>query len=173
MISVNWFAVKQDKLFPRPSFRSLSLNFLFRKIRYKEISRFFSHFRYPASLPEDIALDLGIEIPKSLNFQKFLEELASPHIRLKKIYKFMPQEEAELAFNSALKKESFKSTTLFSYFFPEGWVVITLYFDEEKQLRRLHVFCPSNLSSKEEFDIRILPRHSINNILEAWAIIQR
>ncbi len=131
----------------------------------KTLSHFFSHFRYPASLPEDVALDLGVDLPRAPTFCKFIEALSSPHLYSKKLYKLMSKEEVERAFSRALKRENFRSTTLFSYFFTEGWLVLTLYFDENKKLQRLYVQCPSGLGIKEGFDISLCPKYYSENFL--------
>lgn len=108
------------------------------------LSRFISRFRYPVSLPEDVAKDIGISISNNLNFNEFLDFLSSFNCRPTKLRKYMPREEAEAAFNSALKKENFNSNTLFSYYFNHGWLVFALYYDCEGRLRRLNLQCPLN-----------------------------
>ncbi|MFN0065358.1 MAG: hypothetical protein ACKVOH_03890 [Chlamydiales bacterium] len=120
----------------------------------EEFMRLLSRFRYPVSLPEDIARDLGVCISNSLTFKELIKFLRSPHLRLCKVAKFMPRELAEDNFQSALKKESFKSSSLFSYYFNKGWLVFALYYDENDRLRRLHVQCPS-CSCMEGFDIHL------------------
>lgn len=106
------------------------------------LTRLMSRFRYPVSLPEDIAKDIGVCVSNSLNFDDFLEFLSSFDCRPTKLRKYMPREEAEAAFSSALKKENFNSNTLFSYYFNKGWLVFALYFDDEGRLRRLNLQCP-------------------------------
>ena len=106
-------------------------------------TRLISRFRYPASLPEDIAKDLGIHLSNSLSFDAFLKLLSSPHMHPTKIKKYMPRAQAESAFSSALRTEVFPACSLFSYYFSKGWVVIALHFDEEERLRRAYFQCPS------------------------------
>lgn len=109
----------------------------------ESLTRLISRFRYPVSLPEDVTRDLGLCIPNTLNFHEFLIALSSPHHRPAKLRKFMTRRLAEQTFESALKKESFKSSTLFSYYFNKSWLVVALYFDEEERLRRIYLQCPA------------------------------
>lgn len=112
-------------------------------------SRFINRFRYPVSLPEDVAGDLGMDLPNHINFEELLRRLSenSP----KTLWKKMSRYAAESAFQSSLKKEIFRSTSLFSYYFSQGWIVITLYFDENNSLRRLYVQTPHT----EGFDLQL------------------
>lgn len=119
---------------------------------FESFIRLISRFRYPVSLPEDVAHDLGMYLPNTLNFKEFLQLLASPHQRPAKLRKYMPRCLAEGAFQSALKKETFGSCSLFSYYFNKGWLVFTLYFDESSRLRRIHLQCPACVSI-EGFDL--------------------
>ncbi len=118
----------------------------------ESLNRLISRFRYPVSLPEDVAHDLGLYLPNTLNFQEFLHTLSSPHQRPAKLRKFMSRTLAEATFESALKKESFRSCSLFSYYFNKGWLVFALYFDEEARLRRIYLQCPS-CESLDGFDL--------------------
>ncbi len=116
------------------------------------LTRLISRFRYPVSLPEDVAHDLGFHLPNMLSFCDFLRLLQSDEYRPTRLCKFMQREDAEKRFGSALKKESFKSSSLFSYYFNKSWLVFALYFDEHDRLRRLHMQCPSCVTVKS-FDI--------------------
>lgn len=118
----------------------------------QSLMRLISRFRYPVSLPEDVANDLGMHLPNSLNFQEFLKLLASPHHRPARLRKYMPRSIAEAAFESALKKEAFKSSSLYSYYFNGGWLVFALHFDEEARLRRIYLQCPAR-EPVEGFDL--------------------
>lgn len=51
----------------------------------------------------------------------------------------MPREEAEAAFETALRKEKFLHNTLCSYYFNEGWMEFVLQFDEHSRLRRIYI----------------------------------
>ena len=118
------------------------------------ITRLISRFRYPVSMPEDVAHDLGFHLPNTLNFCDFVDLLNMAQYRPTKLWKMMPREQAEATFQSALKKENFKSISLFSYYFNKGWLVFALYFDEKSKLRRMSLQCPSCIDSKG-FDISL------------------
>ncbi len=118
----------------------------------ESITRLICRFRYPVSLPEDVAHDLGMHLPNTLNFQEFIQLLSSPHHRPSRLRKFMPRLQAEHVFELALKKESFRSSSLFSYYFNKSWLVIALYFDEEDRLRRIYLQCPA-CEQLDGFDI--------------------
>lgn len=109
----------------------------------KIIKHFFNYFlirfRYPVSLPEDIAHALGIELSNFITFDQFVEMLIAPSLRPTKLCKFMPRDVAEGAFSNALRKEKFRLNTLCSYYFSEGWVEFILQFDESSRLRRIYV----------------------------------
>lgn len=119
---------------------------------FDALMRFICRFRYPVSLPEDIALDLGINLPNTLNFQEFLKFLSSPHHRPSKIRKFMEREKAERTFCKALKCERFKTCSFFSYYFKKNWLVIALHFDDKDRLRRMYLQCPAS-EKMDGFDI--------------------
>ncbi|MEZ5314894.1 MAG: hypothetical protein R3E91_01605 [Chlamydiales bacterium] len=110
----------------------------------ESLMRLISRFRYPVSLPEDIAHDLGMHLPNHLSFEDFLKLLSSPHHHPTKLHKYMLRKAAEETFTLALKKENFRSSSLFSYYFNNSWLVITLYFDEEDRLRRVYLQCPDS-----------------------------
>ncbi len=116
------------------------------------LTRLISRFRYPVSMPEDVAHDLGFHLPNTLCYRDFLKLLSSAQYRPTKLWKMMPRELAEATFQSALKKENFKSSSLFSYYFNKSWLVFALYFDEDHRLRRLYLQCPSCVSVNS-FDI--------------------
>jgi hypothetical protein len=120
----------------------------------ESLTRLVCRFRYPVSLPEDVANDLGLHLPNTLNFQEFLQLLSSPSQRPAKLRKFMTRSLAESTFVSALKKETFHSCSLFSYYFNKGWLVFALYFDEGAKLRRIHLQCPA-CESIDGFDLSL------------------
>lgn len=102
--------------------------------------RFFLRFRYPVSLPEDIACALGVELSCYLTFNEFVSRLQSPHFRPTRLKKYMSRELAEVAFNSALRSDRFGQKSLFAYYFNEvGWMEFVLQFDEEGRLRRIYL----------------------------------
>ncbi len=118
----------------------------------ESLTRLICRFRYPVSLPEDVAHDLGLNLPNTLNFHDFLLHLSDPHHRPTKLRKFMSRGRAEQTFESALKKESFNSSSLFSYYFNKSWLVIALYFDEQDRLRRVYLQSPA-CENFDGFDI--------------------
>lgn len=105
----------------------------------KNIRRFFLRFRYPVSLPEDIASALGVSIPNTLTFSEFIARLSDKHLVPTRLKKFMPREKAETIFALAVRKDRFAHNTLFSYYFPEGWIEFILWFDDQDRLRRLYL----------------------------------
>ncbi|MFZ0566117.1 MAG: hypothetical protein WAM28_08040 [Chlamydiales bacterium] len=109
----------------------------------ESIIRLLSRFRYPVSLPEDVARDLGLFLPNTLGFRDFLRLLASPHHRCARLHKYISRHRAEAVFESALQTEKFKSCTLISYYFNKGWLVFTLHFDEQMLLTRISIQCPA------------------------------
>ena len=95
--------------------------------------------RYPVSLPEEIAHALGVDICNSLRFKKILSLLTSPECKPTTLRRFMPRDLAEEAFQGALRKECFLQSSLFSFYFPEGWMEFELQFDAQSRLRRIYV----------------------------------
>lgn len=111
---------------------------------------FFLRLRYPVSLPEEIATDLGINASNFLTFEEFVCQLTSLSSRPRRLIRFMPRKDAEAAFQSAQKKETFNRNSLFSYYFHEGWLEFILHFDEHSRLRRIymqhkHLACESGI----------------------------
>jgi hypothetical protein len=119
---------------------------------FESLSRLLNRFRYPVSMPDDVARDLGFRLPNTLSFTDFLKALSSTTYRPTRLWKMMPRYRAEMMFKSALKKEVFPTSTLFSYSFKKSWLVFALYFDDQSRLRRLFVQCPSCVAQKS-FDI--------------------
>jgi hypothetical protein len=106
---------------------------------YRCFFRFFLRFRYPVSLPEDVASALGIPLSNSLTFQEFVNCLTQPNCCPTTLTKFMSREKAEEMFHTALRKEHFRHNSLFSYYFNEGWMEFMLQFDEQSRLRRIYI----------------------------------
>jgi hypothetical protein len=96
-------------------------------------------FRYPVSLPQDIACCLGIQMQNSVRFKELLDALTSGAQTPTKLIKFMPRDMAERAFRNALRKERFPQSSLYSFYFNEGWLEFELQFDEQSKLRRLYL----------------------------------
>lgn len=109
-------------------------------------------FRYPFSLPQDVAHDLGLDIPNVLSFSTFITHLTTPHIRPTKLIKFMPRELAEETFKTALRKERYKQNSLISYHINGGWMEFMLQFDEQSRLRRLYI---RHKDLKQKYEITI------------------
>lgn len=107
---------------------------------YKKLATLFHRFRNPVSLPEDIGLDLGIQVlHNELNFQECMSRLTGSICQSKYLHKLMPRAHAEAVFKKAVHKESFKDITLFSYYVYSGWLAFKLVFDEEERLRRVYL----------------------------------
>ncbi len=106
---------------------------------FKPLLQLFVRFRYPVSMPEDVAADLGINITNSLNFQEFMSCLIDPRYRPTKLTRFMPRDQAEDIFRLARRKERFPQNSLISYYFKGGWMEFVLQFDEQSRLRRLYI----------------------------------
>lgn len=121
---------------------------------FQPILHLLIRFRYPVSLPEDVASDLGLPITNSVSFQEFIQCLTDPCQRPTKLTRFMPREQAEDTFRLAKRRERFKQNSLFSYHFKGGWMEFNLQFDEQSRLRRLYI-CHKDLKKKHE--ITILP----------------
>lgn len=102
-------------------------------------SRFFLRFRYPVTLPEDVAQALGIELSNYITFNQLVHFLTCPTCCPSKLKKFMTREQAEEAFQNAHCKELFKKNSLFSFYFSEGWMEFSLEFDDESRLRRMYL----------------------------------
>jgi len=96
-------------------------------------------FRYPVTLPAEIATDLGITVPDFLTFNEFVYQLTNLSSKPQRLKRFMARDVAEAAFTSAQRKEIFSRNTLFSYYFHEGWLEFSLHFDEHARLRRIYL----------------------------------
>lgn len=96
-------------------------------------------FRYPVTLPEDIASDLGITVSNFLSFKEFIGQLTNQFSRPQRVKRFMQREVVEAAFESAQRKERFCRNSIFSYYIHEGWLEFRLNFDEHSRLRRVYL----------------------------------
>lgn len=117
--------------------------------------------RYPISLPEDVATALGVYISNFLTYQEFVTYLSSPSCRPTTLVKYMPREEAEKAFKTALRKEKFCRNSSFSYYFNEGWLEFTLQFDDHSRLRRVYLNY-KDVADDQGIEIRIAQMEQIN-----------
>ena len=106
---------------------------------FASIQHLWMRYRYPVSMPEDIAAALGIHLSNSLSFGDFVLQLSKPTCHPTRLSKFMPRETAEKAFCNAVRKERFCEKTLISYYFSEGWLEFMLQFDKESRLRRIYM----------------------------------
>jgi hypothetical protein len=102
-------------------------------------NRLLLRFRYPVSLPENIAEALGVSLSNFLTFDELVGALTSSSCKPTRLIRFMPREQAEQAFEGALCKECFREKSLFSYYFNEGWLEFILLFDEKSRLRRIYI----------------------------------
>lgn len=96
-------------------------------------------FKYPITLPEEIATDLGIQASNFLTFNEFVCQITSISCRPSKLKRFMPREAAEAAFESAQRKEKFARNSHFSYYLNRGWLEFNLHFDDQYRLRRVYI----------------------------------
>lgn len=94
-------------------------------------------FRYPVSMPEDIAEALGISLKNTIAFESLL--LACQTCSPTRLVKFMPRMEAESVFHAAQRKDRFTQSSLYSFYFNEGWLEFELQFDHTSLLRRLYI----------------------------------
>lgn len=115
---------------------------------------FFLRFRFPCSLPSEIGDSLGVEFSRYPTFPEMIDDIS--HCTPTRLYKYMPRDEAEELFRTAQKKEQFVSSSLFSYYFNEGWVEFVLYFDEQSRLRRLY-FQHKSIEQDEGIEIPLTP----------------
>lgn len=106
---------------------------------FEILQRIFTRFRYPVSMPEDIAHALGISLSNSLPFKECMLKICQPGLSPTRLIKYMPRELAERAFGNAVRKEKFREKTLVSYYFNEGWLEFVLHFDRESRLRRIYI----------------------------------
>ena len=101
--------------------------------------RLLSRFRYPVSLPEDVAKDLGFSLSNFMSFGELVQCLTHSTTPPANLQRFMPRSQAEKVFQKALRKEKFSQNSLFSYYFNEGWMEFVLQFDDDSRLRRLYI----------------------------------
>lgn len=119
------------------------------------MQRLFVRFRYPVTLPEEIASDLGVSVSNSLSFEDFVDQLTLLSNPPRHLKRFMPRELAEAVFRSAQRKDKFGRNSLFSYYFEEGWLEFNLQFDEKSLLRRVYLQ-HRNLSHEQGIEIKLI-----------------
>lgn len=121
---------------------------------FDHVQRFLLRFRYPMTLPEEVAQALGVEIPNTVTFEQFFQKLSCPECLPTRLSKFMPRAEAEEAFLHAHCKEHFSNRTLFAFYFSEGCLEFDLQFDAQSRLRRLYMNHPC-LKQMRGIEIRL------------------
>lgn len=113
------------------------------EIVFGRLSAFFLRWRYPVSTPQEVFKALGMDLPTPTDFQEFIQQLDFSHKQIKNFFRFMPREEAEAYFSSAVKKERFRHQSLYSYCFKstqkDCWVEFILDFDQHSRLRRMYL----------------------------------
>ena len=124
--------------------------------------RLLIRFKYPVSLPEHVAMDLGLPLSNHLSFDEFLDLVKNPTNELANLFRFMPRNEADNAFKYAIRKECFCDNSLFSYYFTEGWIEFVLNFDNQSRLRRLYIR-HKTISTNHEIPLPYLPVEFILN----------
>jgi len=99
----------------------------------------FVRFRYPVSLPQDIGSALGVPLTNFIRFNDMLEFLLSDKCKATKLSRFMTRDKAEKAFDKAQRKDIFHRSSLYSFYFTQGWLEFDLHFDEHALLRRVYI----------------------------------
>lgn len=118
-------------------------------------------FRYPVSLPEDVALALGMQMPRLLSFNEVIFSLKQPDFSQSTLVKFMPRALAEQAFVNAVRTERFFEKTLISYCFNEGCIEFALHFDKESRLRRVYLL-HKEIPADQGIEIALKPTSSMH-----------
>ena len=103
------------------------------------ICRLAARFRYPITLPEEVAEALGVEVSNFLTFETLISTLQESWGNPMRLARFMPRKLAESAFRCATSKDVFKDKTLISYYFQQGIIEFVLLFDEKGRLRRVYL----------------------------------
>lgn len=106
---------------------------------FDHLRRLLLRFRYPVSLPEDVSKALGLDISNYVTFDQLVSLVTSPSFMPTTLSKFMPRNKAEEAFKHAQCKECFKRSSLYSFYFSEGWLEFLLEFDDHSRLRRVYM----------------------------------
>lgn len=107
---------------------------------FQKMMSFFFRMKHPISSPEEIGRDLGVQtLHRAVSFQECIACLIDENSPPKNIIKFMQRAEAESKLRSAVRKERFKNSSLFSYHLFQGWLAFKMVFDQEDRLRRLYL----------------------------------
>lgn len=118
--------------------------------------RFLLRFRYPITLPEEVAKALGIDLPNFLTFDELVERLSCPNCRPTTLARFMHRQQAEEFFQHAHCHEHFKQSSLFSFYFTEGCLEFVLQYDDQSLLRRMYIQHP-RFKQERGIEIRLTP----------------
>lgn len=126
----------------------------FFSLPFSSFRRLLSRFKHPLSLPEEIALDLGIFLSNRLDYAELRDQFLRQEITPTKLHRFMERSLAEDNFKYAKKIEKFCRESHFSYCFNGQWIDFTLHFDKEDRLRRLYIHC-SGMAIDESQEIAL------------------
>lgn len=105
----------------------------------QDLKNFCVRFRHPVSVPQDISLALGVDIPPFASFDNIIRFLTSPPCCPGTLKKYMLRSRAEKFFANARRQDIFAERILFSYYFLRGCIEFDLRFDQEDRLRRVYV----------------------------------
>jgi hypothetical protein len=103
------------------------------------LAKLYSGWQYRLYSFKEVADDLGVDVPGNIAFEGFVKALTTQYGHSAKLTKFMPRDDAEKVFASAIKKERFSRHSLYSYYFDKDWVGFYLQFDQNSKLRRLYI----------------------------------
>ncbi len=101
--------------------------------------RLFCQFKYPLSLPDEVALAIGMRQANFIPFDLLCKTITPPRDAPKALKKYMNRKEAEKVFKSALSRKFEPLQSHFSYTVDGTTVNFTLHFDQNERLRRLVV----------------------------------
>lgn len=91
-------------------------------------------------MPEEVTDALGVDPASNfVAFDKLIEHLTSQRVPPTRVKRLMARREAELAFNGALRKETFLHKSLYSFHLNGGWLEFVLEFDDLDRLRRIYL----------------------------------
>lgn len=131
-----------------------------------QLCRFLLRFRYPVCLPEEVAKALGVNASNFMTFPQFIRQLSCSSFRPSNLHKFMRREDAEKPFQNAHCQEQFRNSSLFSFYFPEGWMEFVLEFDDISRLRRVYMH---HRCIKEERGIELFLNPSdASSVVQDW-----
>jgi hypothetical protein len=95
-------------------------------------------FRYPVSIPQDVADALGVHITNRYSAQELVDTLMNQDLKPTRLARLMPRIIAEDVFKAALK-EKFHLKTICSFYLNNVRLVFILEFDHDSQLRRVYM----------------------------------